>query len=235
MSERTPTIAAGAVTLIQAFLIFAPLTILGAAIDWPASLDLSPAEALPLIASHIDDVRLGYGIYLFYSILWVITGTLVAWLAVRRERAFGPMMMLAVGLACASALARGTGIIRWLTASHELSIANTAQGMAAGPDGAGIEAVQLAVNAWGGAVGEILGVSIFAALWLVIVSVMMITHRSLPKALGYAGFVVAIIVALPAGELFGLNLMDVATAQTSMHVWLMAVGATAIWIGIREK
>jgi hypothetical protein len=138
MSQRASVFIVGLLVLVQVFLIFVPMVIMGGAIDWPASLDFPPGQVVPLIAANLQDVRLGYGVYLVYSVMWAVMGTAIAWLAVRRVGAFGPALMLAIGLASASALARAIGIIRWLTASSVLADAHAAPGA----DRSAIEAVQ---------------------------------------------------------------------------------------------
>jgi hypothetical protein len=226
MSKKFTIIALSALVIIESLLIFAPLMILGAAIEWPDSLDFPVAKVLPLIAEHLGEVRLGYGIYLLYSLLWIAVGASVAWLACRKEGGSGVLVSLAVALGCVSAVARCIGIIRWLTASAQFAaVYPSANDISANR---GIEAAQMAVNAWGGAIGEILGVALFAAAWLIVVSIIIVTNKSLPKILGYVGFVVAIVVALPAGELFGLNLMSVSTSTSVLHFWLLAVGITGL-------
>jgi hypothetical protein len=168
MSKNRFVIAAGSLIIIESLLIFAPMAILGAAIGWPASLDYPPEQVLPLIVQHLGEVRLGYGIYLLYSLLFAAVGAAITWLAVRKETLSNGLQIainLAIGLACASALARCVGIIRWLSASTELAALNH-DGVLNTLDGAtAIHVTQRAVNAWGGAIGENLGVSLFAASW----------------------------------------------------------------------
>jgi hypothetical protein len=229
MSHRLTLGFAGLLVLVQAFLIFAPMTILGGAIDWPASLDFPPAQVLPLIRENLAEVRLGYGVYLAYSLMWAGVGTLVAWLAVRRTGVFGPMLMLAVALACVSALARSIGIIRWLTASTALADAHAAPGA----DQPAIETVQLAVNAWGGAIGENLGVALFAGLWVLVLAALILRHRGLPSWLGVLAIPVGVVVMLPSLEMVGVSLVGVVIATSAVHVWLMLVGATVLWQAVR--
>jgi hypothetical protein len=232
MSKKATTIALSAFVILESLLIFAPLIILGAAIEWPDSLDFAVAKVLPLIREHMGEVRLGYGIYLLYSLLWIGLGASVAWLACRNEGGTGILVSLAASLGCVSAVARSIGIIRWLTASSEFaSFYPSPDDMAVNRS---IEAAQTAVNAWGGAIGEVLGVALFASAWLVVVSIIIISNKSLPKILGFLGFPVAIIVALPAGELFGLDLMSVSTSTSAMHFWLLAVGIAALVSAIRQ-
>ena len=231
MSQRVSVFLAGLLVLVQAVLIFVPMVILGGAIDWPASLDFPPSKVLPLIAANLQDVRLGYGVYLIYSVMWAVMGTVIAWLAVRRAGTFGPALMLAVGLASASALARAIGIIRWLTASTALADAHAAPGA----DRPAIEAVQLAVNAWGGAIGENLGVALFAGAWTLVMALLILRHGGLPRWLGFAAIPVGVIVMLPALEMFGISLVSVVISTSVMHVWLLLVGGSAVWQALRER
>lgn len=231
MSQRLSVFLVALLVIVQACLIFVPMVILGGAIDWPASLDFPPAQVLPLIAANLQDVRLGYGVYLVYSVMWAVMGTAITWLAVRRVGAFSPAQMLAVGLAIASALARAIGIIRWLTASSALADAHAA----AGADRPAIEAVQLAVNAWGGAIGENLGVAIFAGAWTLVMAVLILRHGGLPRWLGLAAIPVGLTVMLPALEMFGISLVSVVISTSVMHVWLLLVGTTALWQALSER
>ena len=231
MSQRVSVFLAGLLVLVQAVLIFVPMVILGGAIDWPASLDFPPSKVLPLIAANLQDVRLGYGVYLIYSVMWAVMGTVIAWLAVRRAGTFGPALMLAVGLASTSALARAIGIIRWLTASTALADAHAAPGA----DRPAIEAVQLAVNAWGGAIGENLGVALFAGAWTLVMALLILRHGGLPRWLGFAAIPVGVIVMLPALEMFGISLVSVVISTSVMHVWLLLVGGSAVWQALRER
>jgi hypothetical protein len=224
LNTRTVKLALSCFVIFQSLLIFAPLFILGAAIDWPNSLDFPPSQILPLIAKNLDQFRLGYGIYLIYSLLWIVVGAAIPWLACRKEGGVSILVMLAVTLGCISAVARSIGIIRWLTASSEFSRVYQNSGEVAVKSG--IEAAQIAVNSWGGAIGEVLGVALFAAAWLIAVSMIIVTNKSLPKILGILGFPVAIIVALPSAELFGFQLMSVTASTSAMHFWLLTVGTT---------
>ena len=55
--------------IIEILLIFAPLIILGAAINWPASLDEPAGINLPLIHEQYTAMMTGYSIYLVYLLL----------------------------------------------------------------------------------------------------------------------------------------------------------------------
>jgi hypothetical protein len=221
----------GGLVIAEAALLFVPLAILGAAISWPDSLDFAPSEALPLIFEQVGQVQLGYGIYLIYSLAWALIGPAIAWVALGRDKQVGPLFVTAVGLICASALARAIGIIRWLTASIFLA---ESYGTATPETQQTIDLIQSAVNAWGGAVGEILGVSLFTVGWLVVVSLIILRSDGLPKILGWAGLIVAPILASPVIELFGME-ASIFASTLSIHLWLFATGFTMIGMSLFGK
>ena len=226
-------LAAGLVLLVQGFSLFAPMAVLGSAIQWPDSLDESPAKMLPLLREQLDSVRLGYGLYLGYSLLFLVTGVLTVRLASRRGP-LGALGFIAIGAAAASALARAIGIIRWLTGSVVLAEAHAAPGLSA-EGRAAIEAVQAAVNAWGGAVGEMLGVAAFAAIWAIATSLLILRDRQLPTWAGLTGLVVGCLVALPALELFGMTPpVSIVVSTTAIQLWFMALGSLFLWRALRR-
>ncbi|MEM6987876.1 MAG: DUF4386 family protein [Pseudomonadota bacterium] len=216
----------GVLTLIQSFLIFVPMYILGDAIDWPNSLDFEPGVALPLIHDNLSAVRLGYGVYLVYSVAWVVVGAGLIWAVCGRGETLGPLAITAIALICVSALARAIGIIRWLTASTHLAAAHR---VGSPSEAYSIEQIQAAVNAWGGAIGELLGVSLFAAAWLTCVSVLILRSKWLPTWLGVSGLVAAVLLASPIVELFGFT-ASIAVATSALHTWLLAAGVTLVWM-----
>lgn len=225
----------GAVALLfQAFFIFAPLVILGGAINWPASLDFPAAEALPLIHAERPSVILGYGLYLGWSIAFAGSAALIVGLA-KGDRPFTALAGLAIGLGAASALARSVGIVRWLTGSSAL-----ADAYAAAPEGSteriAIETTQLALNAYGGSIGEDLGVAVFAAFWLVCCGALILKDRGLPAWLGWSAFPVAVISAAPAVAILGLPApIDIAVATSSMLFWIAAVAVVLAVRAVRPS
>lgn len=231
MTPSRSLLVVGSLVVAEAALLFVPLAILGAAIDWPDSLDFAPSEALPLIFDQIGQVRLGYGIYLVYSLAWALIGPAIAWVALGTNKAAGPLFVTAVGLICASALARAIGIIRWLTASTVLA---ESYGTATPEVQQTIDLIQSAVNAWGGAIGEILGVSLFTVGWLIAVSLMILRGDGLPKILGWAGLIVAPILASPVIELFGME-ASIFVSTLSIHLWLFATGFIMIGMALFRK
>jgi hypothetical protein len=236
--DRTPSrgllLAAGLVLLVQGFSIFAPMAVLGGAIQWPDSLDFPPAQMLPLLRQQLDAVRLGYGLYLGYSLLFLVSGVLTVRLAAG-PGPWGALALIAIGAAAASALARAIGILRWLTGSVALAEAHAAPGVSA--DGrVAIETMQAAINAWGGAIGEMLGVAAFAAIWAVAVSVMILRDRQLPAWAGVTGLLAGVLVAFPALELFGIAPpVSIVVSTTGIQLWFMALGLLFLWRALRRS
>ena len=231
--SRTLWLVAGIVLLLQGFSIFAPMVVLGGAIQWPDSLDYSPAQMLPLLLEQIDAVRLGYGLYLGYSLLFLVTGVLTIRLA-SRPGPLGTLGLIALGAAAVSTLARAIGIIRWLTGSTALAEAYSAPGLSADARTA-IEATQGAINSWGGAIGEALGVAGFAAIWAIAVSLLILRDRQLPAWAGLAGLAAGVLVALPGLELFGIAPpVSIVLSTTGIQLWFMALGLLFLWRGVRR-
>jgi hypothetical protein len=230
---RTLWLIAGIVLLLQGFSIFAPMAVLGGAIQWPDSLDYPPARMLPLLLEEIDAVRLGYGLYLGYSLLVLVTGALTVRLA-SRPGPLGVLGLVALGAAAVSALARAIGIIRWLTGSTALAQAYSAPGLSADARTA-IEAMQGAINSWGGAIGEALGVAAFAAIWAISASLLILRDRQLPAWTGLSGLAAGVLVAFPGLELFGITPpVSIVLSTTGIQLWFMALGALFLWRGLRS-
>ena len=230
---RTLWLIAGGVLLVQGFSIFAPMAVLGGAIQWPDSLDYAPARMLPLLLEEIDAVRLGYGLYLGYSLLFLVTGALTVRLA-SRPGPLGVLGLIALGAAAVSALARAIGIIRWLTGSTALAQAYSAPGLSADARTA-IEAMQGAINSWGGAIGEALGVAAFAAIWAISASLLILRDRQLPAWAGLTGLAAGALVALPGLELFGVTPpVSIVLSTTGIQLWFMALGILFLWRGLRR-
>lgn len=232
-TSRSLLLAAGLVLLAQGFVIFAPMAVLGGAIQWPDSLDYSPARMLPLLREQLGAVRLGYGLYLGYSLLFLATGVLTVRLAAR-PGPLGALALIAIGAAAVSALARTIGILRWLTGSLVLAEAHAAPGLS--PEGrAAIETMQAAINAWGGAIGEALGVAAFAAIWAIAASLLILRDRRLPVWAGLTGLLAGGLVALPGLELFGIAPpVSIVLSTTGIQLWFMALGLLFLWRALRR-
>ncbi len=200
-------------------MILAPLTILGAAISWPASLGDPASVVLPLLRQNESMVRLGYAIYLAYSVLFFPVAHMLTRTAIGE---IGATLTTATGFAAISALARSIGIVRWLSAMPVLAAAYV-DPTTSEATRSSIDLLYQALNAFGGTVGEALGVSLFAALWLALTSAHALRAATWPRWLSVSGLVTAVVLALPLLELSGLDLGPVVSiSTTAIQLWLMA-------------
>lgn len=203
----------------EGLLLFVPLAVLGSAIDWPASLDDPAAVALPRLLENEGAVRFGYVVYLAYSVLFLPVAVWTTRTLTRDDE--GPLARAAVGFAIASALARCIGILRWLTAMPALALTFEAT-----PDGAsrdGLAAVYDALNDFGGGIGEVLGVSLFAMGWLTCTVVAAWPVAAVPRWLLAAGALAAVGLALPLVELVGVDAGPATSIGTTLlQLWFLA-------------
>jgi hypothetical protein len=140
-----------------------------------------------------------------------------------------------MGAAAVSALARAIGILRWLTGSAVLAEAYARPGLS--PEGrAAIEAMQAAINAWGGAIGEALGVAAFAAIWAIATSILILRDRRLPLWAGLTGLLAGVLVAMPGLDLFGIAPpVSIVLSTTGLQLWFMALGLLFLWRALRRR
>jgi hypothetical protein len=220
MPPSRPDRALGALLIAEALLSLAPVAILGAAIGWPASLDRPAAEQLAAIAAAPGAVALGYGIYLLYSIL---VAPLMIGLAARALGGLGsPLAATVAAFGALSALARAIGILRWLTVMPLLAAARTGGDPAAQ---AQVALVFDALHAYGGGIGELLGVSLFMALAVGLLSIGGGLRGSLPGWLATLGALAAAMLAALAAPAFGApEFMPVAAAVSVLSLWMLAAG-----------
>lgn len=213
----------GLLLIADALLSFAPVAILGAAIGWPASLDKPAAEQLAAIAAAPQGVALGYGIYLLYSVL---VAPLMIGLAARVGGGLHqPLAATVAAFGVVSALARAIGILRWLTVMPLLAGAHAAGDAATR---AQIDVVFDAVHAYGGGIGEILGVSVFMALSVGLLSAAALARRQMPAWLGVLGLIAAAMLAALAVPAFGgPEFMPMAAAVSTLSLWMLAAG---VWL-----
>ena len=208
--------------LIEGLLLFAPTFILGAALNWPASLDEPASVILPLILEQFTAMLTGYGFYLGYSLLFYPVAYLTGRALVGTQTDH-PLLRLADGFALLSTLARSLGIVRWLFAMPVLARLYVA------PDATEQTRVTISIvydtlNAYGGGVGELLGVSFFTTLWLILIGILILRSANAPKWAAYFGFVAAALLALNLVELVGIDLGPMITVSvTVLHFWMFAV------------
>lgn len=226
-----PARGAGWVAVVQGLLIFVPTFVLGAAVDWPASLSDPASVALPRLADNEGAVRFGYVAYLVYSVLFAVTMVMLARL-VEGELAVG-VRRLVIGFAIASAIARSLGIVRWLAPMPELADAYaTATG-----DGQryAVERIYDALNSYGGMIGEALGVGLFAAISIGLLSVGLLRSRVIPRWVGVWSVISAIALALGVVEFLGADPGPLLTVTvTIVQLWFLAVGVWLLARGARR-
>ncbi len=212
---------------IEGLLIFAPLIILGASINWPASLDEPASVNLPLILEQFSSMMTGYGIYLIYSLLFYPVAYLTG-RAIVGEDLENPIFRIANGFAALSALARALGIVRWLFAMPVLARMYTDPSATAQMKES-ISVVYEMLNAYAGGIGELLGVSLFAVIWLVLIGILILQKAQLPKWVAYFGFVAAASLFLNLAELLGIDLGPMITVSvTVLHFWMLGT-AIVLW------
>jgi hypothetical protein len=216
------------VLIVEALLLFVPVVVLGAAINWPASLDEPASVMLPLIVEQAGAVQFGYFVYLLYSILiWPLALLLIR--VVAEGDNYSPLLRIAAGFGIASAIARMLGIIRWLFPMPVLAQAYIDP--AASPQTREvITVVYQALNDYAGSVGEFLGVSFFAAFWALLVSIAILRSGALPRWIGVFGLVAAAALSLAIVELFGIDLGPmIAVTVSTFQFWLLATGIALLF------
>jgi len=208
--------------IIEFLLIFAPLIILGSAINWPASLDEPASVNLPLILEQYTAMMTGYSIYLVYSLLFwpmaYLTGR-----AIVIDDTENTLFRVASGFAALSALARALGIVRWLFAMPVLARLYINPTVSENSKES-ISMVYEMLNAYAGGIGELLGVNLFASIWLALISLLLIRSPQWPQWLGYFGFVVAAALLLNLLEVVGIDMGAMITVSvTLLHFWMLAI------------
>lgn len=222
--DATPVGGAGWASVAQGLLLFVPVLVLGAATNWPASLGDPASDMLPRILQNEGAVRLGYLAYLAYSVLFGITMVLLLRL-VEHELPAGARR-LAVGFTVASVVARCIGIVRWLGPMPVLADAYAEAGDES--QRADIARVYEAVNAYGGTIGEALGVGLFAAISLGILASGLLRSRRVPRLIAVGAAVSAGAVLVNAFELAGVDIGPLTTVTvTVVQLWFLAAG---IWL-----
>ena len=140
-----------------------------------------------------------------------------------------PVRRVITGFAIASTVARCIGIIRWLVPVPVL-----AELYAASTDEAERTAISVtfeALNSFGGTIGEVLGVSIFAAISIGLFAIAALKTRALPLWIGAFGLVAALAVLATAVELLGMDASSlIFLGTTVVQVWFLATG---IWLLVR--
>ncbi|HSH05043.1 MAG TPA: DUF4386 family protein [Anaerolineae bacterium] len=214
----------GALLLLEGLLLFLPLIILGGAIGWPETLGDPASSMLPLIFEQAGPTRLGYFIYLIYSLLFFPVVVLAARVAVGNDQD-NLYVRFAVGFGAASALARCIGIIRWLIPMPALAVAYTAPGVTSETQ-ATISIIFDMLNNFGGSIGEILGVSMFASFAILSIAILILKNNAMPAWTGYFALISFAMLLIPAVEIFGIDPGIFLTISVLViQFWFMIVSA----------
>jgi hypothetical protein len=230
MSENSVTRWAGYVSIVQGLLIFIPTVVLGAAINWPDSLGDPASQALPRLLENEGAVRVGYVAYLIYSILFAVSIALLGQVVFRNNG--GLLMRVIIALAMASALARSIGIIRWLVPMFDL--ARLWEATTTEEQRFTLSVAYQTLNSFGGTIGEVLGVSIFASLAILLLSIGNMVQKSLPGWFSAFGLVSALGLLWTSAEIVGIDPGSTAIflGTTIVQLWFLITG---IWLVFRGR
>lgn len=217
----------GILSILQGLLIFVPTFVLGAAINWPDSLDYPASQLLPELIEQEGAVRFGYIAYLIYSILFVVSMFMLTKLS--SGKAMAAMFGIILAFAVASTTARSIGIVRWLVPMPQL--AESWNSAATDQERYAISVTYDSLNLFGGTVGEVLGVSIFAALSLLAISIAFL-RDGLPKWIGIFGLVSVAALLATTTELMGFepDTFVLVFGTTAIQLWFLALG---LWLLVK--
>lgn len=224
----------GSLLILEGWLIFAPMAILGPTINWPASLSEPANVMLPLLNAQLMPARIGYFVYLIFSVLFFPVA-LLATRVVSQSDTFNPLLKIAAGFAALSTLARCIGIIRWLVAMPALAAIYVDPSITPATREA-ISVAYTTLNGFGGSIGEVLGVDLFAALWLALLSITILRQTVLPRWVGGFGVVAAALLLGATIEMFGIDIGALIIATTSgIQLWFIAAGIVILRRGSKGE
>jgi hypothetical protein len=98
-----------------------------------------------------------------------------------------------------------------------------------------IERLYDALNSYGGTIGEALGVGLFAAISIGLLSIGLLRSSAIPRWIGVWSVISAIALALGAVELFGVDPGPLLTVTvTVVQLWSLATGAWLLTRGAQR-
>lgn len=209
----------------QFVLFTGTLAVLSSAIGWPGILREPAAKVLPVIHAQALATSIGYWLYLLASVALIGLA-----LSVRRVlqhmKADAAAVDLLTVLGVASGVLKTLGIVRWLSVMPGLatSYASADTDAAMRPV---IELVYTSMNAYAGAVGEVLGVQLFSGLWLLGVSSLLM--RGGWRVTGGLGIATGALLLLISLRIFfdGLGALNAVAGPMGLSWYLVL--ATAAW------
>ena len=210
---------AGIILILESLVIFVPMIIMGISFNWPENLSKPASYNFSLLIEQATVIKSGYLAYLFYSILFFVAILMVAQVTSNGKN-FSAALNLGVGFGALSSLARSLGILRWLTAIPILADIYTKGTL---EEQTISTLFYETLNSYGGAIGELLGVSIFASFALLGVAIGMLQSTHIPKWLAYFGLVSSVVVFLQSLEVFGVEVNSVIMVS-ALQFWMLASG-----------
>lgn len=223
--NNLPQIAAVLLVLEIVFFMTA-FVVLGQAIDWPASLDEPASVVLPRLVAHQGSVVFGYYSYLLSAILLVpLAIVLHCYFGLKQN----PLLLSATAFGIISGAMKSLGIIRWLFLMPYLAnryvVSDNSPALQ--------ETISLlydTFNLYAGKVGEYIGVQMFTALWVGLLSLAVLRSRQLPIWLSGFGIVVAIAWLLSLLGDSGISLFESAVfiSTTLLNFWYLTLAIVLV-------
>ena len=221
MNNSLSTRTSGILLIVESLILFVPMAILGSAVNWPANLSEPASVNLPMMIEHATAIKVGYFIYLIYSILFFPVILMIAQ-TISGNSTYSPLLKVAISFAGASTVARTFGITRWLSAMPVLAnlyVNGTSETKAT------TSIIYDAVNSFGGTIGEALGVGLFAGLSVFLICIALLQDSRFPRWVGISGLVTALAITLQSLELFGIDLGALISVLVGiLHLWMLGVG-----------
>jgi hypothetical protein len=224
-----------AILVLEPLLMFAAFFILNGAINWPASLDEPAGVNLPLILEQRGAVVVGYGAYLAYSLL-ILPLSVMLYFVLKERGPSSPLLAVAAGVGIVSALARALGIGRWLFLMPFLAETYVDPGTT-GATRQAVEVAYGAFNEYAGGVGELLGVTLTGALWIVLTSVALLRSQSFPNWLGILGLLAAVLLLPGLASVAGVEVgaLPAVVGGNVLLVWMLALAFVLVRAGRNER
>jgi hypothetical protein len=222
--NRSTSLSVAALAVVQTALFAVPMIVLGQAIGWPASLRLPTSEILPLIHANAGAVSLGYWAYLIVSVALIpLAFAFRQWFT---ERGLGGHWLdAATFIGAAAGVLKTLGIVRWLIAMPTLAVAHA---QTSDPlQRQIIETVATGLNAYGGSIGELLGVQLMSGLWLAFVGVGLLrVGRPIVGAIGAIVGALFLILCLRT-VMPGIDALQMVAVPLAL-VWFLILAGTLV-------
>lgn len=219
-----PARAVAGWSVVQFVLFSSTLAILGSAIGWPGILREPAAKVLVTIHAQAFATSLGYALYLLSSV--AMLGLAMALRRMlKRGNAEAPWLDLITVLGLAAGVLKTLGIVRWLSVMPGLAASYNA----ADTPSALLPMIELAytsMNAYAGAVGELLGVQLFSGLWMTGVGALLL--RQGWKASGGLGLASGLLFLVISLRIFfdGLGILNAAAGPMGL-AWMLVLSVAA--------